>query len=173
MTGARVLAPQQGIVARAPLPRAPEQAWQAVGWFGLLLATIGLGDIALGWYPMVIGNPEWEFGTVAASVSGLPLVTMGFVAMVGAGFGQGSRWLLRVVGCVLIVLGLATGAALLLFLLDVPLALGAAPPEALLLVKKAVVKTVMLGVGFSGAYLLGGIVALKYASKKTHRIAGA
>ena len=55
--------------------------------------------------------------------------------------------------------------------LDVPLALNSAPPEGQLAVKKAVAKTGMLGVGFSGAYLLGGIAALKYAN--TNRGAGA
>ncbi len=161
-----VLLPKKAKGVKAPLPRAPEKGWRAVGWFGLLLAGIGLGDIALAWIPTSFGTPEWEFGTVAASMAGLPLVTMGLAALVGSGFAQGSRWMLRMSGAFLVLMALAVGAAFLLFLLDVPLALKSAPPEALLAIKKAIAKTGMLAVGFSGAYVVGGIAALTYAGTK-------
>jgi len=143
----------------------PLVGWAWIGWFGCLLALAGLFDFALGWYPLRFGVPEWEFGTVVSTYSGLPLITMGFAALLGAGLARGTRWLLWVMA-----IGMALFAAfllvmLLLFLTDVPLALRAVDGVALLGIKKAVVKTLVLGLLFPVAYIAGAVAAVRHVRK--------
>ena len=138
-------------------------AWRWVGWFGLVLAVAGLGDFVLTWIPLQFGSAEWEFETIAAAFSGLPLVTMGFAAMLAAGSARRIRWQLTGMGVVLSALGVVLVGALLLFLLVVPVALVAVEGPGRLGVMKAIARTLMLGVLFSGAYLAAGIGALRHA----------
>ena len=71
-----------------------------------------------------------------------------------------------VFGLVLILLGLAFGAMLLTFLTDVPIALkSGAQAEVMLGLKKAIVKTVLLGALFGLAYLVAGIRAIAAARR--------
>ena len=138
-------------------------AWRWVGWFGLVLAVAGLGDFFLTWFPLQFGSPEWEFGTIAAAFSGLPLVTMGFAAMLGAASARRIRWQLTGMGATLTALGVVLIGALVVFLLVVPVALAAVEGPARLGVIKAIVRTTMLGVLFSATYLVAGIGALRQA----------
>ena len=71
-----------------------------------------------------------------------------------------------ILSATLLLLGLATSACLILFLTDVPLAIRAAQGPAALGVKKAIVKTSMLGVGFVVLYLLGGSAGLRRLQRR-------
>ena len=148
------------------LPPEPAAAWGWIGWLGLALAVAGLGDTLLAWYPTAFGTPEWEFATVVQTFSALPLVTMGFAGMLGAGLALGKRWLIVMMGIVLLASTLSLIGALLLFMTDVPLALRAAQGVAEVGVKKAIGKTVLLGVIFVVAYGGGAIAALRHAARK-------
>jgi hypothetical protein len=160
-----ILAPHERTAAsgRATASTQPpsERAWRAVGWFGLLLAFVGLADILLVWYPLGLGNPAWEFGAVDQTFSGLPLLTMGLAALLGSALALGVRWRIRVVAGVLLLLALALLSAYVLYLLNVPMALRMAPPEVAIGVKKAIVKTTIMAVAFPGAYLVASISALR------------
>ena len=116
----------------------------------------------LAWYPLRFGAPEWEFGTVASTFAGLPLVTLGFAGLLGSGVARGSVWLIRVVAWSLIVFTAFILVVYLVFLLDVPIALRAVQGAAALGIKKAVVKTTMLGVVFSAGYLAAAVAALRH-----------
>jgi MFS family permease len=140
-------------------------AWRWIGWLGLALATVGLGDLLLTWIPLELGSPEWEFGTIASSFSGLPLVTMGLAGLLGSALARGVRWQVAGLGILLLALALALIAALVLFLLVIPVALGAVQGEARVGILKAVVRTTLLGVVFSLAYLAAGIGALRSGRK--------
>lgn len=144
-------------------PRASDsaQAWKWLGWFSALLAFVGLSDFVLAWVPFRFGVPEWEFATVVQTFSGLPLVAVGLVGVLASGVARGARGTITVMAFVFLLLSLLLVAALGLFLLDVPLALRAAQGPALLGVQKAIVKTILLGVAFGGAFAGGGIVALR------------
>jgi len=116
--------------------------------------VLGLGDIALAWVPLAFSSWQWEFGTIASTTAGLPLASIGIACLMACALVQGPRWLLAILSTTLLLLGLATSACLILFLTDVPLAIRAAQGPAALGVKKAIVKTSMLGVGFVVLYLL-------------------
>ena len=138
-------------------------AWRWIGWLGVLLTVVGVGDFALAWYPSAFGTPEWEFGTVAASFSGLPLVTMGFAALLGSAVASGRRWLVIGTASVLALSGIGVVALFLLFLTNVPMAVQGAEGVIALGIKKVVVKTSMLGVGFGIGYLVGAYAAFRHA----------
>ncbi len=68
-----------------------ERAWGLLGWFGLLLALVGLGDALSSWYPLAPQSPEWEFGTIATTFGALPLMTMGMAARAASFVARGVR----------------------------------------------------------------------------------
>jgi hypothetical protein len=141
-------------------------AWRVLGGLGWVMLAASLADLGLTWYPLEIGRPEWEFGTVAASYSGAPLLAMALAILLSAGFALGRAWMVRLSAALLIVLGLLMAAATVLFLLDVPLALRLSPPEVLLGIKKTIAKTVVLGAIFPIFFLIAGIAALRTSSSR-------
>lgn len=149
----------------APLIADPDRAWAAAGWFGLLLAFVGLADFALALYPPGFGTVEWEFGTVAAMFAGLPLVTMGFAGMLASALARGRRRTIIVIASALLLLAAVTLALWVVFLSDVPVALRVVQGEALVGIKKAAVKTSILGLAFSFAYLVVGLGAIRYVRR--------
>ena len=143
------------------LPVNPEQAWRSLAWLGGILAVVGLGDFVLAFVPWGTG-PEWEFGTVASVFAGLPLPTLGLAAILGAAYARGQRKTVITLGVLLVLLAIAFGVMLVTFLTDIPIALkSGAQAEVMLGLKKAMLKTVLLGAVFGIAYLVAGIKALR------------
>jgi hypothetical protein len=153
----------------APLVGSPDRAWRTAGWFGMLLTIVALTDMLLVLYPLRVGQPEWEFGVVDLTFSNLPLLSIGLAAMLGSALARGSRWQIRTMAAALILLTLVLVSAYALFLLNVPLALKAAPPPVLPGVKKAILKTSVFAVVFASAYLISGIAALRFVTSNTRR----
>ena len=139
----------------------PTSAWRWLGWFALSLAIVGIADWLLAWFPLALGNPEWEFGTVVSTFSGLPLITMGFAGLVASAMARGIRWQLVAVGSLMLLWAVLVIGALVIFLLDIPVALRAVQGPARLGILKAIVKTALLGVVFTTVYVIGGIAALR------------
>lgn len=139
------------------------RAWRWVSWFALVLTLAGFADWVLVWIPMRFGTPEWEFGTIVASTSGLPLITMGFAGLLGSAVARGIRWQIRLVSIVILVWAVCVLGSLLLFLLDVPIAIGAVSGLARVGLMKAIVKTLFLGTIFSIAYVVAGVGALRHS----------
>ncbi len=109
---------------------------------GIFIIIVGWVDILVGWFPLGFGSPEWEFGTVSATVDGLPLSTLGLVATLLGASASGSRWGLWTASVwaawVLVVLMVAA----VFYALTVPVALGALGPAGLqATLGRAVVKT--------------------------------
>lgn len=159
----------QILVNSAPLSRPKahtsnsDRAWRWVGWFSLVLALAGLGDWFIAWIPLRFGSAEWEFGTVAATFSGLPLVTMGFAGLLGSAIARDIRWQIIAVSSVVLLFALFVLLASVVFLLDVPVALGAVGGVARLGILKAIAKTGLLGSLFFVAYAVAGVRGLRYA----------
>ena len=141
----------------------PRRIWKWVAWLSALLTLVTAGDFALAWVPFRFGVPEWEFATVAQTVAGLPLATIGLGGLVLASMALGNRRMLIAAAVALLLLALIVFVALTVFLLDVPLALRASQGPASLGVQKAIAKTLFLGVAFGTAYAIGGVAALKQA----------
>ncbi len=135
--------------------------WRAVGGFGAVLSLVALVDMLLVWYPLGFGNVAWEFGVVDQSFSGLPLLTMGLAALVVSALALGIRWWTVSVATVVLVIGLSVLAAYTLYLLSVPIILGMTPPEVAIGVKKAIVKTSVMAVSFSGLYVVAAVLAIR------------
>lgn len=166
MSSSKVLLDEKSARTPPPLVGSPAQAWKVVGWFGLLLAAIGLSDIALAFYPPHFGILEWEFGTVASSFAGLPIVTLGFAGLLASAIARARRRQILAIAVILLLLVVLVAAAYFIFLTDVPAALRAVQGDVRLGIKKATVKTTFLGVGFGGAYLVAAIGALRFLRPK-------
>ena len=141
--------------------RPTHRGWSAVGWFGLLLAAIGFADLSLYLIPPNFGVAEWEFATLTAVFSALPLSTIGIAGMVGALLVNQTRTWLMVMAVALLLLAAAVGAGYLIFLLNLPLALDAAAgPQGPAIYRSIARATIMAG-GFGFAYLAAGITLLR------------
>ncbi len=146
-----------------PILGSTARSWSIFGWFGLLLALIGLGDALVNWYPLAFQSPEWEFGTIATTFGSLPLLTMGLAALAASFVARGARWRVIAMAVVFLVLGLLVLGLLGVFASDVPLALRATrgSPGALA-IRRAVVRASILGGGFSVGYLAGAVLMFRY-----------
>jgi hypothetical protein len=137
-------------------------AWRYVGWLGLLLVIVGATDIAANLYPFAFGIPEWEFSVVAMSFAAMPLLTVGLAAVLGSFLARGIRWGTVLIALILISLGLLVIGGLTLFLLTAPLAWNsAAATPAGMTIKKAILKTTVLGVCFGAGYLIAAVASLR------------
>lgn len=150
---------------------APRAAWRMLGRFGVLLAVIGGIDIVLHWYPPAFKSPEWEFGTAATTLGALPLPTMGLVAVLASGLARAVRANLVAMAVIFSILTLFVFSALLVFMLDVPLALNAVsaanvPPQAATELKRTIARTVVMGLGFGSLYLYGAIVSIRFLLRR-------
>lgn len=137
-----VVRPPRQKRARHPLEPQPTFGWVLLGAIGVVFVVVGGMDLLLTWYPWRLGNAEWEFGTVSATLNNLPLATMGLAFILASGMATGKRQVVRWVAIGLVVIGVLILAAGVLYLTDVPIALrsvAAGPIRTGL--KKAVTKT--------------------------------
>jgi hypothetical protein len=157
-----IIAPGTTSDVAAVRPKDVARAWRFVAWFGLILAIAGVGDWLIAWWPLRFGSAEWEFGTIVATFSGLPLVTMGFAGMLASAVARGIRWQILVVAWLMLLVAIFILSASIIFFLDVPVALRAVTGIARLGILKATAKTTLLGFLFFVAFAVGGIAALRY-----------
>ncbi len=149
---------------RHPLTPAPEFGWLLLGWAGLTFAVVGGLDVALAWYPLGLGNAEWEFGTVTASLNGLPLFTMGMALLLGAAVARGRRGGVRLVAAAFVVVAVAIVLAALLWATNVPLALhSVADPAVATGLKKAIVKTCAQAIAYPVGFVWIAIKAWRHS----------
>lgn len=127
----------------------------------LVFTVAGVGDWILTWIPLRFGSPEWEFGTIVSSFAGLPLVALGFAGLLGAAVARGIRWQIVAMAWVLLLWTLLILAALVVFALDVPLAVAAAQDAIRTGIIKATIKTAFLGMLFSAAFLFLAVSAFR------------
>ena len=132
---------------------------------GLVFACVGLLDLALAWYPVQFGNPQWEFGTVSRTYDTLPITALGLTLVLGSGVARGARWWVRIVGTVLLVMGLVVAAGLVLYALNIPLALTSVAGDSLasLGIKRAIAKALGQGVLYAVVFVVLGISALRHS----------
>lgn len=118
------------------------RAWSLIGWAGVGLALIGLVDVILVWYPIRLGDPQWEFGSFTSAMNGLPLTALGLLLFMSAGLARGKKGHVRGTAVVLVLLVAAIVVAGAVYALTLPMATDAvAGTPAALGIKKAIAKT--------------------------------
>ena len=110
---------------RRRLAPAPDYGWYLLGWLGLVFVIVGGVSLAMMWYPVLIGNPQWEFGTVSSTYDSLPITALGLGLLLGAGVARGIRWWTRTAAALFLLLALLVIGGLVLYATNLPLALRA------------------------------------------------
>jgi hypothetical protein len=140
----------------------PLSTWRLLAVTGFLLILVAGADLALGVYPLDLGNPQWEFGTFSRLFDSLPLLTMATALFMVGASPLGWRVPVKITGAVCVVFGLVLLAALVLYGLTVPLALkSVADPLAASGLKRAIVKTLVQGAVFPTVYFWLGYNGLR------------
>jgi hypothetical protein len=163
------------ITSKDRLPKGPAvyrgSPWKALGWFGAVLTLIGLGQLALYFYPaMGFGSPEWEFGASAQLLGALPLPTIGLAALFAAGAGSGSRRGMMALAFVFVLMAIAVFGVLVLFTTVVPMAIQATPGNMREPIYQAMGRSILSGVGFGLLYLWAAWLAVRQMKRPTERL---
>ncbi|HSK18853.1 MAG TPA: hypothetical protein VK912_06915 [Longimicrobiales bacterium] len=151
-----------------------DAGWRSLGWFGFFMAAIGLGQLALYFFPATgFGSPEWEYGASAQMIGALPLPTVGLAALIAAAFATGSRRGLIGLSIVFVLLGLVVFAALALFWSVAPMAMRATPEAADSAIQQTIARTTLSGLGFGLLYMWAAFVAMRQARRFSRRAVNA
>lgn len=145
------------------LASAQLNGWAILGWLGLAYLIMSVIDLALGWYPVRFGQPEWEFGTISATIAGLAIPTLSLYLMLASAFARERAKLVRGVAIAMIVIAVFLAVLFLLYLTAVPLALRAVSnnPIIHLGMEKSIIKSLMLFLGYEALFILGAIKGLR------------
>ncbi len=158
---------------RVPVARPSRReslAW-ALGPLSIAFVLVGGADIALTWYPLRIGNPQWELGTIMQTLNGLPVLSLGLVLLAVWVAASGRRWALLSVAVAMILTAVAVVAMGALLSLSVPLALHAVQDPAILQgLKKATAKAAVQVATFASVFLWLGVRGIRKASKRLENV---
>jgi hypothetical protein len=150
--------------ASSSLPSGPSLlSWKLLGWLGVAYLIMSVIDLALGWYPVRFGTPEWEFGTVSATINGLAIPTLALYLILCSAIARERLTLVRVVSIVMICIAIFLAILFILYLTAVPLALRAvlASPLVHQGMKKAITKASVLFLGYETLYIAGALKGLR------------
>lgn len=160
--------------SRAPVkkdPASPTAAWEMLGWVGLALFLIGMFDLLLGWVPTRFGNPEWEFGVVSRTLDSMPVPVVGLTLLMASVSARGIAWAMRAVGLVALLLTAILAVGLLVYLLDVPLALRVVTdPTARSGLKRAIFKAAVQGTLYPAVLATVGIMGIRKTLRARPRL---
>ncbi len=135
-----------------------EQTAWAMGFLcGLTVAAVGALDSALLFYPPQWASLDWEFGTISGLIEGMPLMTLGLGAMAVSATANGWRKWRRVLSIVALLITLLLVTMMVIYALDLPAAFRALQPAMIGPVKKAVLKTVLMGLMYVVFYATLGV----------------
>ena len=150
----------------ASVPGAPAGLPLIAGALGLAFAVIGLGDLALAWFPAAFGSPEWEFGTATTTLNGMPVPAMGLVLLLGAALAAGRPRLTRGVSVLLLVLAVAILVVGFLWATTLPMAFRPVTNEVVRLgLQKAVAKTALQLLVYPPLFIVLGVAGWRRSSR--------
>ncbi|MFN2317128.1 MAG: hypothetical protein ABR602_10630 [Gemmatimonadales bacterium] len=139
--------------------------WKMIAPVGVAFLLVGLTDIALSWYPMRFGTPEWEFGTIGTTLNNLPLPTLGLLILAGWAAVTERRTPVKVFGVLMMVVGVVLAGLVVIYLLTVPPAWNAANSldnaSAMMVAKKGIAKSLVQAVVYPAVYLWAGYRAMR------------
>jgi hypothetical protein len=122
----------------------PPVAWDLLGWLGFALFVVGGADFLLTWFPERFGNPEWEFGTITASLNAMPASLMGLTLLLVWALHDEAPGRARIFSTVLLVWAVALLALAVVYGLTLPLAVrGLSVPEIGVGLKRAIARTLV------------------------------
>lgn len=149
--------------SRTQLAAPQLNGWAILGWLGLAYLIMSVIDLALGWYPIRFGQPEWEFGTISATIAGLAIPTLSLYLMLASAFARERTNLIKGIAVAMIVIAVFLGILFILYLTAVPLALRAVSgnPITHLGIEKSIIKSLTLFLGYEGLFILGAIKGLR------------
>jgi hypothetical protein len=130
-------------------------------WLGAALAIVGLTDVGLLWFPARWASVDWEFGTISGVVDGLPLATIGIGLVTAAAIAGLRRKLVLAMGVVEVVIAVLLILMLVVYVLDVPVALRAVDVQLRPTLKKAILKTGSMAIVYVVLYLSLGTSAVR------------
>jgi len=136
-----------------PLSREWQRATAVFAALGLAISVVAGVDLAMAWFPAQFGNAEWEFGIVTRTFDSLALGTTGFGLLVLVALVRRLRLGLAVVGVLAVLGSIALAICLVLYGLNVPVALGAVPEAAGTVLRRAMVRTGTFGVIYLVLYV--------------------
>jgi hypothetical protein len=149
---------------RSWLPPAPDFGWQLLGFIGVVLLISGLLDIGLAMYPLMFGNPNWEFGSIGSALNALPVPMLGLALVMGAAVARGWTLGIRIWAVLCFVAAALILVAVAIWALTLPLAFKTVQePVARQGLKKSVAKTVAQAILYPVAFAWIGWKGLRHA----------
>lgn len=100
-----------------------ELIWRIVAAIGLVFLVLGLLDIALTWFPLDLGDSEWELGTTSHFFDTFPLLGLGISFLLATSIAAGRRWQARTLATFCVLLAVFMWLALALYVTVLPVAL--------------------------------------------------
>jgi PAS domain S-box-containing protein len=151
--------PQYRTVGARPVYAAPATHagtrvpfWTATACAGAALTVVGWADLALLWFPLRFGRPEWEFATIGAHFDHMALGTAG-VLLLALGIAHRGWWApaqALAMASQLIAIGLV--AVYAVFIVAAPQAWHNVAPQLEPTIGRAVRKVSVFAVGYAAAY---------------------
>ncbi len=160
---AAAVIPPALLLERAPVarPLRRDAVMAILAPLGIAFALVGFADLALTWYPLRIGSPEWEMGTIMQTLNGLPVPALGLVLLAARAM-AGRRAAAVTIAVVLVLCALAIAGMGALLALSVPIALKAVQVPAIHTgLMKAVAKAAVQLVAFGSLFLWVAARALR------------
>lgn len=168
MNAPKILVREDEEAKKRRLVPTPDLGWYLLGAVGLVFSIVGGLDVALVWYPSNFGNPEFEFGSVAASFNNLPLVSLGLTMWMTSGVARGQKWVVRTAATALIVLAVLIVIGAVLFLTNVPMALKAKlEPIIMTGLKKGISKTLIQSAAYPVVLFYVAVKAWRHSLAST------
>lgn len=159
---------------KAPSRRAtpsPTVGWELLAWAAGAFVAVGLTDLLLGWIPVRLGNPEWEFGTVSRTLDNLPITLLGLALLHASVAARGIDWALRATSLLALVLAGILLVGLVVYALDLPLAFRVVTdPAARSGLERAVVKALVQGTLYPTVLLTIGIKGIRQTVRARPRL---
>jgi hypothetical protein len=156
--GATVARPVTGNFSLSQL-----SAWRVLGWLGTAYLIMSVIDLALGWYPLGFGTPEWEFGTISGTFQGLAIPTLALYLILCSAVARERPGIVKAVSVGMLALAIFLAILFIIYLTSVPIALRAVETNPIIHMgmKKAIVKSATLFLGYEVLYVLGALVGLR------------
>jgi hypothetical protein len=142
------------------------EAWRVLGWLGAAFFAMSVIDLLLGWYPVRFGSPEWEFGTISQTVATMSMPTLSLYLVLSSAIARERATIAKGVGIAMIVMAVFLLGLAFFYLTTLPLALRAVRTNdmASLNMKKAVLKWLILFVGYEVLLIVGGLKGIRRRS---------